>query len=231
MLSAYPKVVSESATLDLVVSGRSLSRYGDGELKMCDGASIKSQAHDPALQVRLREVIQRPGNCLVGIPNIYSATPKAEHWNKHTKYSRLLAPGIDYVSAFVTRPDSAPWINTTDYWDRLESLWLGQDVTLVRGSSKSLTADDLIGAGTITEIIAPRQQAWAEYEELLRRVGTPARALICLGPTATVMAFDLCARGVHAVDLGHVGMFLRKRRRGEPMWVTDADKAVDRVPA
>jgi hypothetical protein len=29
---------------------------------------------------------------------------------------------------------------------------------------------------------------------------------------------------VHAIDLGHVGMFLRKRRRGEPMTVTAADK-------
>jgi hypothetical protein len=38
------------------------------------------------------------------------------------------------------------------------------------------------------------------------------------------MAVDLCAKGVHAIDLGHVGMFVHKKRRGEPMWVTDADK-------
>jgi hypothetical protein len=39
-----------------------------------------------------------------------------------------------------------------------------------------------------------------------------------------VLAVDLARRGVHAVDLGHVGMFWRKHRRGEPMWVTKADK-------
>jgi hypothetical protein len=36
---------------------------------------------------------------------------------------------------------------------------------------------------------------------------------------------DLCAKGVHAIDLGHVGMFLRKARAGRPMTVTTEDKA------
>lgn len=223
-MNRYPAVLSESETLDLVCSGRSLARYGDGELKMCEGSSLKSQVHHPVLQQRLFDILKAPGDCLVGIPNIRSETPKAAHWGKHMVYSRLLQEGRSYVSSFVTRPDSAPWINVPDYWARLESLWIGQPVTLVRGSSKSLIAEDLIGAGTVTEIIAPRQHAWAEYAALLARVGTPTRALLCLGPTATVMAVDLCAKGVHAIDLGHVGMFLRKQRRGEPMWVTDKDR-------
>jgi hypothetical protein len=45
------------------------------------------------------------------------------------------------------------------------------------------------------------------------------------------MAVDLCARGVHAIDLGHGGMFLRKRRRGQAMVVTDSDKAHDKAVA
>jgi hypothetical protein len=38
------------------------------------------------------------------------------------------------------------------------------------------------------------------------------------------MAVDLCAIGIQAIDLGHIGLFLRKHRRGEPMVVTQADK-------
>lgn len=229
-MKGYPSVLSESETLDRVLAGASLARYGDGELKMAShNSGIKSQVADPHLSERLRRIlISYHSDCLVGIPNIHSPSPKALHWGKFTRYAELLAER-PYVSSFVTRPDSAPWINVPDYWARLESLWLGQDVTLVRGSSKSLVAEDLIGAGTVTEIIAPRQHAWASYASLLDRIGTPARALICLGPTATVMATDLCAKGVHAIDLGHVGMFLRKRRRGDPMWVTDEDKAYDKA--
>jgi hypothetical protein len=227
----YPAVLSEFETLDRVLAGASLARYGDGELKMADHvAGIKSQVADRRLSNRLRGILLESGDCLVGIPNIRSDTPKAEHWGKYMRFAHLLT-NRSYASSFITRPDSAPWIDLPAYWARVESLWVGQDVTLVRGSTKSLTAADLAGAGTVTEIVAPRQHAWAEYETLLERIGRPARTLICLGPTATVMAVDLCARGVHAIDLGHIGMFLRKRRRGEAMAVTEEDRAHDKVPA
>ncbi len=224
-MKSYPHVLPELETMRLVASGRSIARYGDGELKMAGrAAGIKSQCWHTDLQQRLVEILKASGDCLVGIPNIHSDTPKTEFWPKYKWASELLVDR-EYVSSFITRPDSAPWINTPEYWDLLESLWKDKDITLVRGSSKSLVADDLIGsARSVREILAPRQHAWAEYESLLERIGTPDRVLICLGPTATVMAVDLCAKGVHAIDLGHVGMFRRKHERGDPLWVSDADK-------
>jgi len=227
----YPTVLSESETLDRVIAGASLARYGDGEFKMAShNAGIKSQQADPRLSARLGAILKDSGDCLVGIPNIRSDTPKAAFWGKHMAYASLLTDR-QYCSSFITRPDSAPWIDTPDYWARLESLWIGQDVTVVRGSGKSLAPDDLIGARRITDVLCPRQHAFGEYDAILKRIGRPKRALICLGPTATVLAVDLCARGVHAIDLGHVAMFLQKYRRGEPRVVTDDDKAVDRMVA
>jgi hypothetical protein len=223
-MTGYPHVLGEMETLDLVLSGRSLARYGDGEFKMADGNGIKSQEAHPDLARRLREILHDSGECLVGILNIHSDTPKA-NWRKFQAYHRMLTDR-QYCSAFITRPDSAPWIDTPEYWAKVESLWLGQDVTLVRGSGKSFTAERLVasGAANVTEIMAPRQHAWAEYPSLLERIGRPRRALLCLGPTATVMAVDLCAKGVHAIDLGHLGMFHKKHISGDPMWVSDADK-------
>lgn len=238
-MSKYPKVEGEYKTLARVVAGQSIARYGDGELKMADRVvGIKSQQPDEELTRRLAAILHDSGECMVGIPNIRSDTPKAEHWGKFTQYAGLLADR-PYVSSFITRPDSAPWINTPEYWALLESLWVDQDVTLVRGSGKSFTAERLMGynekreqvapaARSVTEIMAPRQQAWFEYDSLLERIGTPKRALLCLGPTATVMAVDLCARGVHAIDLGHVGMFYKKHLASLSMDVTDEEKAVDR---
>lgn len=223
-MKPYPSVLTEVETMREVLAGRSLARYGDGELKMASHmAGIKSQQADPLLTARLKDILQSSGECMVGIPNILSETPKAPHWEKYKRFAWLLADR-PYVSSFVTRPDSAPWINTPDYWRALESLWIGQDVTLVRGSGKSLTAEDLVGAREVREILAPRQHAWSEYHALMGRIGRPTRVLLCLGPTATVMAADLCEKGVHAIDLGHIGMFLRKVRRGDPLVVTEADK-------
>lgn len=225
---AYPSVLSEDETLREVLAGRSLARYGDGEFKICNGAGAKAQQSDKRLTRRLREILKDSGDCLVGIPNVRSETPKAVLWHKQSQIGvKYLGKDRTYGSAFVTRPDSAPWIDRPDYWQAVESLWRGRDVTLVRGSGKSLTAEDLnvSGAGRVTEIIGPRQHGWGDYDSLMERIGTPERVLLCLGPAATAMAVDLCAKGVHAIDLGHIGMFLRKVRRGDPLVVTPEDKA------
>lgn len=210
---SYPRVVGEYETMAFVLSGKSIARYGDGEFKLCRGGSIKSQDARPRLAMRLSKILHKSGDCLVGIPNIRSQTPKIDFWTKYLSVAHLLADR-PYVSSFISRPDSAPWINTTEYWAQVESLWRGQDVTVVRGSGKAFTAQELsgMGAGTVTEILAPRHNAFDVYDELLERIGTPSRVLMSLGPTATVLAVDLAAKGVHAIDLGHAGAFHRRWR-------------------
>lgn len=229
-MNAYPRVLGEQATLDLVCAGRSLARFGDGELRQADRVvNIKPQTADPRLTARLRAILQDAGACLVGIPNIVPESPKYPHWGTYRVYAKLLSPTMTYGSAFISRPDSAPWIDTETYWARLQSLWLDRDVTLVRGAQKSLTKEFLLsmGARSVREVLCTPQNAWADYARILREVGTPDRALLCLGPTATVLAVDLCAKGVHAIDLGHVGMFFKKRLRGEDATIrTEADKVL-----
>lgn len=227
----YPMVRGEVETLQAVLAGASLARYGDGEFKMLHDAGIKNHDAHPVLSQRLREILRESGECLVGIPNIRSDTPKAGFWGKYMAFAHYLADR-PYCSSFVTRPDSAPWINTPTYWHALETLWLDQDVTIVRGSGKSLTATDVVGARTVTEVIGPRRSAFVEYDDLMARIcaGRPRRVLIGLGPVATVMAVDLCRRGIHAIDLGHTALFLRKFRRGEPMQVTAEEKALEAYP-
>ncbi len=212
-MKGWPRVLSEEETLRLVLEGRSLARYGDGEFKLCFGGGIKSQRYDEALSRRLREILLSSGDCLVGIPNLHMPTKPFWDQFRNSKVLRLFDPRRLYASAFISRPDSAPWIHNTTYWERVESLWKGRDVTLVRGSGKSLTASDLSGsASSVLEIVCPRQHAWAEHKELLERIGKPERVLLCCGPTATVLAAELAERGVHAVDLGHIGMFLRRTK-------------------
>jgi len=115
----------------------------------------------------------------------------------------------------MTRPDCCPWINTPEYWTRAESLWRGRQIVLVRGSGKGFTKEDLEGQGAdVEEILAPKQHAWTESDQLFRRLKKEKRRVIlCLGATATVLAYYLAAEGVHALDLGHMGMFMRRAGR------------------
>lgn len=213
----YPRVMSERDTLEAAFNGMSLARYGDGELKIARGADAKSQRYDPVLANRLRAILAAPSSmCLACIPNAEAATPKAEFWHgyREAKYTRMYVGPRPYGSSFITRPDSAPWIDKPEYWQRVIDLWRGQRVVLVRGSSKSLCAADLTAAEDVDEIIASRQHAFADYASLMRRLATERRRiLLCLGATATVLAFDLAQLGGQAIDLGHVGMFLRKEGR------------------
>lgn len=221
----YPEVLDEFATLARVCgpSKRSLARYGDGEFNLCRGHGIPCQRFDASLSKRLREILHDAGDCLVGIPNLRSPTPKAKFWSKYESAVELLGPQL-YGSSFVTRPDSAPWLDTFTYWGDLDALWSFERVTLVRGSTRSLMPSDLTGAD-VREVVGPARDAWSDYDRLMDEIGTPELALLCLGPTATVMAVDLCAKGVHAVDFGHLGMFWRKHKRGEPLTVTAKDRA------
>lgn len=213
----YPRVLSEGRTLELALAGRSIARFGDGELKLALGASAKSQVGHPELAKALKAVLREVGGpCLPCIPNIdtHPRGPKEPFWSAYrsSRYTTLYEPKAVYGSAFVTRPDSAPAIDTAEYWEAVIDLWRGKDVVLVRGSEKSLTAERLVGAHGVREIVGPRQHAWAEHREIFAQLKHETRpVLMCLGATATVLAHRLSHEGVHALDLGHIGMFLKRR--------------------
>lgn len=224
----WPCVIGELFTLQLVSEGRSIARFGDGEFNLCLGGLCITQTYTDHLAKRLRKILANPqGDCLVGIPR--QAGPKKEFWSKYDrqKVRDLFSADHHYASALITRPDSAPWIDTPEYWDKVKDLWRDKDVTLVRGSTKSLTSDIMVEARSVREIIVPHKNAFMRYGELLEKVGRPSVAILCLGPTATVMAYDLSKLGVHAMDLGHIGMFLRKHEQHIPMTVTQEDREFD----
>lgn len=221
----------EVETLAHALVGRSLARFGDGELKLALGRDAKSQRHDPDLAKALRAVLQDwSGPCLPCIPNIgpagLKATPKAAFWKTYTRreYAGLYRQEGIYGSSFITRPDSAPWLAGTFYWNMVRELWTGRDVVLVRGSTKSLVAEELADAASVATIVAPRQHAWENQAELFRLLRRePRRVLLAIGATSTVLAHRLAHDGVHAVDVGHIGMFLRKAVRGEDATVVSAE--------
>jgi len=149
---------------------------------------------------------------LVGIPN-FQRTPRQDVWDKYRRppFYPLYKQPV-YGSAFITRPDNAPWIDKPEYWEAVRDLWRGQDCVLVAGDTKSLTAEQMLadGAASCHVIGAQRQHAYAQVDALEEEIAAHAgRVFLCLGATATVLAARLHKRGVHALDLGHIGMFMR----------------------
>lgn len=216
----YPHVLSEDGTVNLALAGRSIARFGDGELRIACGGSAPSQMHVSQLALELRTILATQTDALVCIPNNDPRSPRVENWKRYAEPKfRSLMQKDSYGSAFITRPDSAPWINRPDYWAKIKRLWEGQDVVLVTGEPEGSNKMVGVGAGaaTLRRVDCMRQHAFAQVDEIEERIGRPTGTVIlCLGATATVLAARLAAKDVHAIDLGHVGMFMRRAAITKP---------------
>jgi hypothetical protein len=192
----------------------------DKGLRAVGGDCISQRENSPKLIAELKAMLAfPPSGCIVCIPNVVSATPKADSWRRYaeSKYTALYDEKAHkvYGSSFVTRPDSAPWIDRPEYWAKVERLWRDKDVLLVTGDEKSLTPEMCASAKSIREVKGSRQNAYAEIDRIETEILGLERTevttvLMCLGATATVLAARLSPKGVHAVDLGHIGMFMRR---------------------
>ena len=77
--------------------------------------------------------------------------------------------------------------------------------------------DLLDGAKSILRIICPARSAFDKYDEILSAfndISPDKLVLTALGPTATVLAYDLCNKEYQAIDVGQLDLeyewFLRK---------------------
>jgi hypothetical protein len=209
----YPHVADEFETLDRVLSGKSIARYGDGEFNLVRGGNCVSQRVVSGIQRELQQILRTPSDdLLVGVPRLDARSPKYRNWLRLAPHMALhLRDNVRYYSAFITRPDSAPWIATDEYFAKVESLWAGKHVTMVYGSKRSLSADfpALASASAISVVECDYAHTYPRIDELedsIVEAGNKVVLLMC-GPTATCLAARLSRRGFHAVDLGHIGMW------------------------
>lgn len=212
----YPKVVDERLTLNRVLEGASIARYGDGELKLMLGRRCVSQIVVPGIVDELRAIIgAKRTHAIVGIPTVVPGSRRYELWSSLApKFAPFLNREATYYSSFITRPDNAPWIGTKEFFDDIESLWRDQRVTFVGNGVRSLTAKFLqdTGAKHVDWIECSYAHSYVDIDRLFRSViALPNhRVLLCAGPTATCLAERLAKAGRHAIDLGHIGMFWRR---------------------
>lgn len=215
----YPQVMDEWRTLALLEDGMSIARYGDGELNICLGGPAKLQKRDARLANRLIDILDyQSTECLIGIPRIGNLNTlpekKAAFWKRYRepRYTELFGPG-EYASSFITRPDSVPEINTLDYWARITRLWDGKRVLMVEGEDSNFSKNDLLrGAGVLDVLKCPKKDAFDVYRPILNTIKSfrGEIVLLSLGPTATVLAWELSEMGYQALDVGHLSFLYDK---------------------
>ncbi|MBQ8783660.1 MAG: DUF1792 domain-containing protein [Clostridia bacterium] len=221
-----PQVMTCEETMEYILkNGCSVTRYGDAEIKLAYGTDVCYQISTPEIQKRLQQVI---GSCsddfLVCIPNVFDekglsilSDGHTSFWKKHLSYFRKywyrdLNFDCVYGDAFISRH----YMNLKDketgleeYFSLVKKLWEDKDIIIVEGEKSRLgMGNDLFdNAKNVRRILGPSAQCFSKYDELLEEVKSHGKAplyILALGPSATIMAYDLCVAGYRAIDMGNI---------------------------
>jgi len=195
---------------------------------------MKYQKYNPKLAQRLEEVLNsEEEKLLIGINNVIDLTYSEKYndfannfwkgWLKDNKFKvlKLLSKNKQYYSSNITRfyIDYKDKTGIGEYIQRLRKIWENQDVVIVEGVYSRLgVGNDLFdNMKSIQRIICPSEDAFEKYEEIMQeilKIDKKKMIMLALGPTATVLAYDLYKMGYRAIDIGHVDIeyewFLRK---------------------
>ena len=219
-----PMVLSSEDSLRYILENKiSVSRFGDGEIFIISGAQIGFQVSNPILQQRLAEVLRSnsPGH-KVAIPDVFGSlsrfTPMSrDFWEKNGRYNILywmqyINGKQQYLDALISR-FYIDYLNTersTRIIKLWKDIWNQKKIIIVEGHSTGLghNNDLFDNAASISRILCPPKNAFEQYERILsaiRQHTSPDElVLIALGPTATVLAYDLSQQGIWAIDTGHL---------------------------
>lgn len=221
-----PKIMTCEESVEYILkSNCCVTRFGDAEMKLASGTDVRYQQATKLIQARLREVLSsNEEGLLVCLPAVFNkeqlSIMQEDHvkfWKKHLdrfrKYwYRDLNEGQLYGDAFISRhymnlKDKKTGIE--DYFELIKKLWHGKDVIIVEGEKSRLgMGNDLFdSAKSVRRILGPSTQGFSKYDELLKEVKKHGRQplyILALGPSATIMAYDLFKAGFHAVDMGNI---------------------------
>jgi glycosyltransferase family protein len=228
-----PKVLSLSETLQYIADHKSsICRYGDGEFNIALGNAIGFQHLTNDMQERMLQVLHsNEDNILIAIPGIFGNLSEysdfSKSWWKEYRLQNfkdlksLIRSNIMYYNANCTRFTSD---FKEDQADKLlpiyRKIWDNRDVYIVEGEQTRIGVgnDLLANASNIYRILAPAKNAYDVYDKIIdavkRHVPEGSLIIIALGPTATIMAFDLAKLGYQALDLGHFDIQYEYHIRG-----------------
>lgn len=212
--------------LEIIINEKkSLSRFGDGELEIMQGRERPwFQLPDHKLAERLMEVFNtRDERIIIAL---------ADNFGKLDCYTDQAADGIReylehgiredlmkvidtkrvYYDTYVTRPYMIykNKEHAVRIFQLFKEVWKERNLLFVEGRQAFIgVRNDLFdGAASIRRIIVPSKNAFFTYERILnavkQNIADDTLVLISLGPTATVLAYDLAMEGVQAIDIGQL---------------------------
>lgn len=224
-----PKVLDQFESVNAILnSNKSVARFGDGEFNLIFGNAIGFQEYDEELSRRLKEVLTtNDDGMLIGISRRFGSLDDVNaqvrgYWRAFmSEHRQKLYTMLDFEKTYIDTCMTAHSIevndHTTDecredterYYNLVRQIWDGKDITIIKGEgTETFTHDIYDNAKSVSYIYGPKEHAFREYKRILAEAEKlPKDRLIIavLGPTATVLAYDLHKKGYRVLDIGHLG--------------------------
>ncbi|WP_343595649.1 GT-D fold domain-containing glycosyltransferase [Acinetobacter sp.] len=210
-------VLSMMETLEEVKKGKSLARFGDGEILLMCGEEIYFQKYKLELATELKEILYNKNEkLLVCLPTIFTAYNDYEKnwWLKFwyirwADFKSRLNLNTHYGHSMVTRPDffGAYKEQAVLAW---KEVWNQKKVLFITGEGSKLMVDHSIFNNiTKKEIIYTLpENAYDDLDRIVTKVkqefDLQYLILIALGPSGTILAQRFSQLGYQAVDIGHI---------------------------
>ena len=221
------QIFSDDTTLNEIINNnKSISRFSDGEFKMIFGKGIGFQDYDNKLSQKLIKVLNsNEKNLLIGLNIPYKEKDLQKltisvrnYWiNYLNRYqlnlSQLINKKRKYYSAtisrFYMRYKDKSIKNIKKYIKKLKTIWDHKNILIIEGEKSRLgIGNDLFNnVKSIKRIICPVKNAFYVYDKIIKEVKKLKEnrlILIALGPTASILAYDLYKLGYQSIDIGHV---------------------------
>ena len=219
-----PQIASIEETINEIIKNHvSVSRFGDGEYKwIADLPQDSFQTSSTEMQKRLTEIIKSDlDNHIVCLSDVFGDLSKyntyGEHFwtwfmaNNRVRWTSYLKQGKQYYNTNMTRlyMDYKDKSKCASWFQLLKKVWEEREILIIEGEKTRLgVGNDLFeNVKSIQRILAPAVNAFGEYEKIFQSAcefGKGKLILIALGPTATILAYDLAKAGYQAIDVGHV---------------------------
>ena len=217
----YPCVLSVEQTWDLLQSGASLARLGDGEFNLALGKKkICYQVNSPEMQRRMQEILKNPnGHFLVGItPRPTEPGFFREYFTRYAKILGMMRLRHTYANANISRHNDFLVSGISRY----RKVWENRTVVFIYSSAGrfEITPELFSNIREYHHIDVGAENAFEEYDHIITQAKSYPKDylfLIACGPTATILAYDLSALGYQAIDIGDLPNCYANEVSGAPM--------------
>lgn len=221
-----PKILNNEETIEMIISNKySIARFGDGEFfLMIKEKGFDFQKIDDKLSERLIEVFNsNERGLLIGIPKVFDKNDlkkrtkeSREWWSNYLALYRLLwYKYIDFKKVYASSTFTRNYMGIEDksicknYFKSIKEIWSDRDILIIEGEYSRLgVGNDLFdNVNSIERILAPSKNAFDKYKEILneaKKINKDKLIIIALGPTATILAYDLHKMGYQVLDMGHI---------------------------